>query len=987
MSGDRGPLPPALRRRFEAVIFDWDGTAVPDRSADASPVRRAVEAACSAGLNVAVVSGTHVGNVDGQLAARPGGPGELHLLLNRGSEVFRVGPSGPELLERRSATAEEEAALDRAAARTVELLGEHGLGARIVSQRLNRRKIDLIPDPEWAEPPKARIAALLKAVEARLREHGLDGLRGAVTLGEKAAAEAGLDGARVTTDAKHVEIGLTDKSDSARWWLAHLWRGGVWPEQVLVVGDELGPLGGLPGSDSKLLIEHAVAATTVSVGVEPAGLPAGVIGLGGGPPRFLALLDAQVECRRGGALPIVPSDPEWTLRIQGVSHERERAHESLLTIADGRVGTRGSPLTPRRSSKPGVVFAGAYHGHGERSELQRAPLWNRLAVTELGDELIRTLDLHAGLLAHQRPHGVEAALQFSSLADPGLAVLRARGPHEALEESPTLVAPPRAGAELDDDGRSMRIPVTAGTLEVAAEQSVHGAGADGTLERLAVYVVTSEDDRDRPAPRRLARARSAGGERLLVEHRRSWAGRWEEADVRIDGDPELQLAVRLGLYHLMSSAADCGEAAVGARGLTGAGYRGHVFWDSDVFVLPFLAATHPASARAILEYRVRRLPAAQAAARALGRRGARFAWESAASGEDVTPREARDRAGRDVAIYTGQREEHIVADVAWATACYLDWTGDEAFRAGAGRRLLVETARYWASRIERDQDGSAHIRGVIGPDEYHELVDDNAYTNVMARWNLRRAFAETSDAEIDRTERASWAELAEALVDGYDPHTGCYEQFAGFFALEPLVIAEFSSRRPIAADLLLSPERVHQAQVVKQADVLMLHHLVPDEVAPDSLASNLDFYEPRTAHASSLSPGIHAALFARAGRLGRAQAALSLAARIDLDDISASTASGVHIAAMGSVWQAMAYGFLGVRPDGELLRFDPRLPPDWEALELRLRFRGVPIRARVTADAIEISAQGPVRVAICDIEPETVGAGAYRCRWRAPLAA
>ena len=232
----------------------------------------------------------------------------------------------------------------------------------------------------------------------------------------------------------------------------------------------------------------------------------------------------------------------------------------------------------------------------------------------------------------------------------------------------------------------------------------------------------------------------------------------------------------------------------------------------------------------------------------------------------------------------------------------------------------------------------AHIRGVIGPDEYHELVDDNAYTNVMARWNLRRAFAETTDADVDKAERAAWLELADALVDGYQPDSGIYEQFAGFFALEPLVISEIAPRRPIAADLLLSPERVHDAQVVKQADVLMLHHLVPDEVLTGSLAANLAFYEPRTAHASSLSPGVHAALFARAGRLSEAQAALSLTARIDLDDISGSTAGGVHIAAMGSVWQALVLGFAGARPRGDVLELDPRLPAGWELLECRVAF-------------------------------------------------
>lgn len=972
-----GALPRALDRRFEALVFDWDGTAVPDRAADAGALRAAVEGACAIGLELAVVSGTHAGNIDGQLGARPHGPGELCLLLNRGSEVFRAGSQGLELLSRRTASAAEEGALDRAAALTVERLGARGLDARIVASRLNRRKIDLIPTPEWADPPKARIAALLAAVEARLRAHGLDGLHAAVELGEAAAAEAGLADARVTSDAKHVEIGLTDKADSARWHFEHLWLRGICPEQVLIVGDELGSLGGLPGSDHKLLVDAAAGATVASVGVEPHGVPAGVIALGGGPQAFARLLERQLALRRRGALPIVSRDPRWTFSVQGVDRGRERAREALLTLADGSLGTRGSALTPHGGSTPAVLMAGVYSGHGELSELQPAPLWNRLAPLTPGGRVRRVLDLHAGVLCQELP-GELQALQLSSLAEPGLAVLRALAPRAALEASPPLLAPPHVRAECEDDGTVMRVAVAHGALEAAAVQSIAGSGQDAALERIAAYVATDAEDASRPALRRVRQAREAGRERLLGEHRRAWAQRWDAADVRIDGDPELQLGVRLALFHLMACAGDRGEAAVGARGLSGRGYRGHVFWDSDVFVLPFLAATHPAAARAILEYRVRRLPAAQAAARAAGRAGARFAWESAAGGEDVTPRAARDRAGRAVAIYTGQREEHIVADVAWAAGCYIDWTGDRAFREGSGRRLLVETARYWASRIERDADGSAHIRGVIGPDEYHERVDDNAFTNVMARWNLRRAVAETADANVERAERASWLELADALVDGYRADSGLYEQFAGFFELEPLIVSELAPRRPIAADLLLSSERVHRAQVVKQADVLMLHHLVPDEVRAGSLAANLAFYEPRTAHASSLSPGVHAALFARAGSLEQARAALALTARIDLDDVSGSTAGGIHLAAMGSLWQALALGFLGVRPRADVLELDPRLASGWELLELRLRFRDARLRIGVSAEAIEVRSDRPALLGLAGTPPVSVGPRGHR---------
>jgi len=482
------------------------------------------------------------------------------------------------------------------------------------------------------------------------------------------------------------------------------------------------------------------------------------------------------------------------------------------------------------------------------------------------------------------------------------------------------------------------------------------------LDRLAVYRADPDCVPDPgPAVAALDGARLSGFDRLLQRHRRAWARRWEDADVVVEGDDELQLAIRLALFHLMASVSDSGESAVGARGLTGTGYRGHVFWDADTFVLPFLAATHPAAARSMLEYRLRRLPAAMEAARAAGRAGARFPWESARTGRDVTPRSARDRAGRIIPIRTGQLEEHIVADVAWAACWYVEWSGDEAFAQGPGRRILVETARYWASRIRLLKDGSAHIYGVIGPDEYHESVDDNAYTNVMARWNLRRA-GECDG--IDGEERRRWLELANALVDGYDPATGIYEQFAGFAKLEPLVIEEVAPRRPIAADLLLGAERVAGAQVIKQADVLLLHHLVPEEVMAGSLGPNLSFYEPRTAHGSSLSPATHAALFARAGKCDEAVDALRLAARMDVDDLTGSTAAGLHLANMGGLWQALALGFAGIRPRAGMLHVDPVLPTSWSALELRVRFRSSRVRIRIKHSNLVIQADKSMAVVV-----------------------
>ena len=916
-------LPPELDRRFEAVVFDWDGTAVPDRAAPADELRGLVEELCTRGLNLIVITGTHVGNVDGQLQARPSGPGRLYFCVNRGSEVFQADEDGLRLVERREATPEEDVALDAAAAETVAELGRRGVAAEIVSQRLNRRKIDLIPEPEWTDPPKARITELLEAVESRLRSAGLSGLRDAVEVTLEAARRAGLQDPRVTSDAKHVEIGLTDKSDSARWACAELGRRGIGPSLVLVAGDEFGPLGGLIGSDSYLRVSELERAAAVSVGAEPTGAPFDVVHLPGGPAVFTGILRDQLERRRSGDVPDVDRDPAWTLEIAGYDRELERVRESLLTVGDGRLGTRGSPVFANGEKTPGVVYAGVYQGEGAATALAPCLDWLRVGQPpRRRGRLNRTLDLRTGVLREQGPL---TALRFSSLARPGTVALRVTGSAERL---------PRGGRRQQ-----------AGPVVAALRDRKRG----GSFERLGAY-----DPDESLAHLALAEAEEAGFERLLAEHREAWARRWAECDICVEGDPELQRAIRFALFHLIGSVGDRGEAAVGARGLTGPAYRGHVFWDSDVFVLPFLAATHPASARAMLEYRLRRLPASLEAARRLGRSGARFAWESAADGTDVTPSAARLATGELARIRTGELEEHIVADVAWAASCYVDWTGDDAFAEGPGRPLFVETARYWASRARYDGDGKAHIYGVIGPDEYHEPVDDNAFTNVIARWNLKRAAALPG---VDEGERAAWLELAGALVDGYGAASGIYEQFAGFFDLEPIVIAEVAPRRPIAADLLLGAERTARAQVLKQGDVLMLHHLVPEEVAPGSMLPNLDFYEPRTAHGSSLSPAIHAGLLARAGRYRAALESLRIAARLDLDDLTGSTAGGLHVATMGGLWQALVFGFAGVRPRGDRLLVDPRLPPEWHALELSLRFRGEPLRVRIDRDRVSVESE------------------------------
>ena len=268
-------------------------------------------------------------------------------------------------------------------------------------------------------------------------------------------------------------------------------------------------------------------------------------------------------------------------------------------------------------------------------------------------------------------------------------------------------------------------------------------------------------------------------------------------------------------------------------------------------------------------------------------------------------------------------------------------------------------------------DGGAHIDQVIGPDEYHEPVSDNAFTNVMARWNLRAAARLLSGQATPGDESRQWTELASSLVDGYQSVTGLYEQFAGYFELEPLMVADVTSA-PVAADLLLGRERIAASQVIKQPDVLMLHHLVPDEVAPGSLEPNLDFYGPRTAHGSSLSPAISASLMARAGHADDALRLLRTALRLDLDDLTGTTAAGLHMATMGGVWQALLFGFAGIRVRAGVLHLDPALPSSWRSLGLRFRCLGRAVVLHITADDVQVGVDTPLRVCLDGHRPRLV---------------
>ncbi|HEX6257589.1 MAG TPA: glycosyl hydrolase family 65 protein [Euzebyales bacterium] len=737
---------------------------------------------------------------------------------------------------------------------------------------------------------------------------------------------------------------------SARWLAALLRERGIGPGLVLLIGGDLASL--VDGDMSApVAVPELRRATVVDCGTATAS--------SSGPSDGAVLLrvaDEQLRRRSDRRVPDIDADPRWVIELPAPTHPADvGVHATLLTLADGHFGSRGCIEHGAADAACAVVASGVYTDVDDRRTLLSAPVW--AALDDVGTSAVgHRLDLRTGVVEGASDDGFRS-LRFASCVRPGVMAVRAEAPG-GITAGDVLRPCGRAGDDCVTVARSTR----GGGVVAAARQ--HPAGTPATrVERLAGYAAHPRQVPDAGEARdALARAVRDGFDRLLAEQRMEWATRWADAAVTIHGDDGAQLAARFALFHLLSTVADSGEAAVGARGLSGLAYDGHVFWDADVFVLPVLAATRPRAARAMLEYRLARLDAARRRAASHGFAGTMWPWESADDGADVTPEVWRDHGGRPVPIRTGAAEHHIVADVAWAAHHFAQWTGDVAFLAGVGRPLVLDGARFWASRVDVDAAGQAHIRGVIGPDEYHEMVDDNAFTNVMARWNLRAAadLADGGDA-APSDEIASWRRMADALVDGYDTRTGRHEQFAGFYGLTPLIIADIA-RPPVAADLLLGRDVVRASQVVKQADVVMLHHLVPDHVAPGSLHADLEYYAPRTAHGSSLSPAIHAAVWARAGRPDRALDLLRVALRLDLDDVTGTTGGGLHVATFGSVWQALAFGFLGLRPLGDALQVDPVLPATWDALELTVRFRGGRVVVHASHHGLRLTCERPLTV-------------------------
>ncbi len=711
------------------------------------------------------------------------------------------------------------------------------------------------------------------------------------------------------------------------------------------------------------------------------------------------------------------SDPAWMLAAEGYDPLREGIYEARFAISNGFLGVRGGREVSRGSRwiEPHRTYiAGLFDIPGPEHPipgLVTAPGWLQVRVIPTGGPLVHhpaevashrtTLDMRRGalltgfnLIDHHDVAVRVRTLRLVSFSERaiGLHVIELEieeGEIElTLEASFEGLGLGLISERLEQDLGVWRTRYSGKRVAMAAASSLQVDGSDIAptmpgplkwswhwktrpgqsvfLSRLVAVVRSDAQDADpgRVAGEKLGVARKLGWRKVIREHEAAWSERWHCSDFEVGGDPAAELALRFAIYHLNSAANPADErVSIGARGLTGEDYHGHVFWDTEVYLLPFYTLTWPEAARALLMYRFHTIDGARAKAAAMGWRGAMYAWESADTGAETTPEQVVGPDGRIVEVLCGKQEQHITADIAYAVWQYWQATRDEQFLLDAGAEILLETGRFWSSRAQPEADGYCHIRGVIGPDEYHEHIDDNAFTNVMARWNIRRArdvaallregwpdrwASLSSRLGLGDAELAQWRTVAETMATGWNPQTGLFEQFAGFFGLEEIDLAAYEGRS-VPMEVVLGRERTQRTKVIKQADVVALLGLLPEEFPGDSAVTNFRYYEPRCSHGSSLSGAMHGLVAARLGYSDLALRYFQHAVAIDLADTHTAIAGGLHMAALGGTWMTAVFGFAGLSLQSYGIALNPKLPASWRSLGFGTEWRGRRLKIRIDA--------------------------------------
>lgn len=746
---------------------------------------------------------------------------------------------------------------------------------------------------------------------------------------------------------------------------------------------------------------------------------AGMVSVGLGPEERVGHADLVLPDLSEAHIDDLLRAETWRIAESHFEQESQHHHETVLTIGNGSLGTRGT----LEEEMPGERQATLVHGVWDDAplvytELANVPDWTALDLWIDGQQLrmdegkvedyVRYLDLRTGEL-HRRlrwtpPTGTPVELRFTRLArlDDGHS-LGLRVQVTPLEESAHVRMRARLNGHVENEGLLHLRPVDQGHEDGLVHLTVetrhtgkhvcqvmglaqHGVQAEPepldcplepgvvieseldvnqswTVDKIvALYADRNAEDEQERASAKANNLLADGFDAMRAANAAAWRKFWDDSDVIIEGDREAQTAVRHALFQLRIAApAQDEHASIGAKALSGFGYYGHVFWDTEIFMLPFFIYTQPELARNLLMYRWHTLAGARLNARRDDYDGARYPWESAETGEEVTPRFLPDPSGEKLErIWTGDLELHVTCDVAFALWHYWQISGDDDFMQDVGARIVLETARFWESRVEEDAEvpGRYEITNVIGPDEYHDHVDNNVFTNRMVAWHLRTALevldwldqvaeAQSSslraELALNESRLRKWREIADNLVILYDPETKLYEQFEGFFAL-PEVDWEAHADRTKPIQEVLGIEETNRRQALKQPDVLLMFCLLPHEVTHEEWQANWDYYAPRTDHryGSSLGPATHAWAACELGRLDEAYTHFMRAARADLADVRGNAGAGIHAASAGALWQALVFGFAGVRTEAGEPTAEARLPSGWQRLAFRLRYRGEP---------------------------------------------
>ena len=626
------------------------------------------------------------------------------------------------------------------------------------------------------------------------------------------------------------------------------------------------------------------------------------------------------------------------------------------SMADRRVCALRIEVTPENHSSEIRIESGI---NGDRRNLERLPLYPEgtvFAPETRWEKWARARHLRE---SSRSAEGDALYLQMRTI-DTGVDL--------AFAAATTFDPPPQ------------RSSVRQGSERIT-EETLHRAAPGETVRMDKIVAICTSRDPDHPAQETLhdrcravlAEHRAAGGfDTIITASRAVWTRLWDDCDCEVVGNTRYTRALRFSVYHLLIAAnPEDPTVNIGANALSGERYRGHVFWDTEIFMLPFFILTQPDTARALLRYRHHTLDGARANSREYGTGGARYPWESADTGREECPLFTHDGANR---FWTREEEIHVSADVAYGIFRYVEATRDTPFLHDVGAEILFETSRFWADRAEPAREGTGYeLRQVMGPDEFHSHIDNNAFTNRLAQWHLEQAvslydelrgqYPDTltdvgSRIGLKPDERDRWQEIAGGLVAARQSD-GVIEQFTGYFERDDVPITEWDEN-----NMPRYPKGYHHfncetTKLLKQPDVVQLIYLLPDEFDARTKKANFDYYEARTLHKSSLSPCIHAIIGIEVGDTTRAVQYFERSALVDLTDNQGNTAEGIHIASAGGTWQILVNGFGGLRILGGRVTLNPWLPRDWDGIRFRLRWRGRPIRVTVDRDHVEVLLGGP----------------------------